>query len=146
MRPPSTQAQTPDDPWAAPIPEAVRRSGLSRSEIYRQISKKNIKAVKSGRTLLVLMDTVRAHLASLPPAIINIAGAQPKEKATAAGILCLHDPLHPLPGASFTFSRYIADVARLILDGAINRRDGDEMGIDTIDTLGAGAEDMTHAV
>lgn len=50
------------------IPNASAYSGLSRSEIYRLLATGQIKAVKSGKRTLVLMDSLRAHLESLPPA------------------------------------------------------------------------------
>jgi excisionase family DNA binding protein len=56
------------NPLALTIHEAVRISGLSRSEIYRRLSNGNVKAVKSGSRTLILMDSLRAHLASLPAA------------------------------------------------------------------------------
>ena len=52
----------------APIPEACRISGLSRSEIYRRLATGDIRAVKSGARTLILMDSLRAHLTNLPPA------------------------------------------------------------------------------
>ena len=54
------------EPLAAPIPDACRISGLSRSEIYRRLVTGDIRAVKSGSRTLILMDSLRAHLASLP--------------------------------------------------------------------------------
>ncbi len=56
------------EPLAAPINEASRLSGLSRSELYRRLAAGDIHAVKSGSRTLILMDSLRAHLASLPPA------------------------------------------------------------------------------
>jgi hypothetical protein len=56
------------EPIAAPILEAGRISGLSRSEIYRRLAAGDIRAVKSGTRTLILMDSLRAHLASLPAA------------------------------------------------------------------------------
>ena len=53
---------------AAPIPDACCISGLSRSEIYRRLAAGDIRAVKSGSRTLILMDSLRAHLASLPAA------------------------------------------------------------------------------
>jgi hypothetical protein len=53
---------------AVSIPEAQRVSGLSRSEIYRQLGLGNLKAVKAGARTLLLMASLRDHLASLPPA------------------------------------------------------------------------------
>jgi hypothetical protein len=55
-------------PLAVTILEAVRVSGLSRSEIYRRLSTGDIRAVKSGSRTLILMDSLLAHLASLPAA------------------------------------------------------------------------------
>jgi hypothetical protein len=59
------------DPIAAPIHEASRISGLSRSEIYRRLAAGDIRAVKSGSRTLVLIDSLRAHLSNLPPAIFR---------------------------------------------------------------------------
>jgi hypothetical protein len=53
---------------AASITDASRISGLSRSEIYRRLAAGDIRAVKSGARTLILMDSLRTHLASLPPA------------------------------------------------------------------------------
>ena len=57
-----------NEPLAAPINEASRLSGLSRSELYRRLASSDILAVKNGSRTLILMDSLRAHLASLPPA------------------------------------------------------------------------------
>lgn len=56
------------EPIAAPIAAACRVSGLSRSEIYRRLATGDIHAVKSGSRTLILMDSLRAHLANLPAA------------------------------------------------------------------------------
>ena len=56
------------EPIAAAIPIACRVSGLSRSEIYRRLAAGDIQAVKSGARTLILMDSLRAHLAGLPTA------------------------------------------------------------------------------
>ena len=53
---------------AAPIPEACRISGLSRSELYRRLGDGSIRAVKSGARTLIIMDSLRAHFAGLPAA------------------------------------------------------------------------------
>jgi hypothetical protein len=52
----------------APIPDACRISGLSRSEIYRRLATGDIRAVKSGARTLIIMDSLRAYLMRLPPA------------------------------------------------------------------------------
>ncbi len=54
--------------FTATIPDASDYSGLSRSELYRLLSVGQIRAVKSGKRTLILMDSLRAHLESLPPA------------------------------------------------------------------------------
>ena len=56
------------EPIATPIPEASHISGLSRSEIYRRLASGDIRAVKSGRRTLILIDSLKAHLAKLPAA------------------------------------------------------------------------------
>jgi excisionase family DNA binding protein len=53
---------------AAPIGDACRISGLSRSEVYRRLAAGDIRAIKSGSRALILMDSLRAYLASLPAA------------------------------------------------------------------------------
>ncbi len=60
-----------DLPIAATIARTSDLSGLSRSEIYRLLGKRKICGVKSGRSTLILLDSVRAHLASLPSATIR---------------------------------------------------------------------------
>lgn len=59
------------NPITIPIAEATRISGLSRSELYRCLARGDVRAVKSGVRTLVLVDSLRAHLASLPPAIFR---------------------------------------------------------------------------
>ena len=63
------------EPIAAPIPDACRISGLSRSEIYRRLATGDIRAVKSGSRTLILMDSLRAHVASLPAATFRARAA-----------------------------------------------------------------------
>ena len=57
-----------DNALALSIRDAERVSGLSRSELYRRLAARDIKAVKSGNRTLILMDSLRAHLANLPAA------------------------------------------------------------------------------
>jgi hypothetical protein len=59
---------SPIEPFATSIPDACRISGLSRSEIYRRLGAGDIRAVKSGSRTLILLESLRAHLARLPPA------------------------------------------------------------------------------
>jgi excisionase family DNA binding protein len=55
-------------PLTVTIPEAVRLSGLSRSELYRQLSAGHIRARKSGSRTLILWESLKAHVESLPEA------------------------------------------------------------------------------
>jgi excisionase family DNA binding protein len=65
---PKRKARPPLEPIAVTVADACRISGLSRSEIYLRLADGSIKAVKSGRRTLVLVDSVREHLASLSAA------------------------------------------------------------------------------
>jgi len=56
------------EPLAVPLSEAVRLTGLSRSELYRRLANGQIQAVKAGVRTLVVMQSLKAHMASLPPA------------------------------------------------------------------------------
>jgi hypothetical protein len=59
------------EPLALPIPQAMAVTGLSRSAVYREAGRGNIKLLKLGRTTLVCMASARAFLASLPCASIR---------------------------------------------------------------------------
>jgi hypothetical protein len=59
------------DPIAVRISEAVRISGLSRSEIYRRAGRGEIILLKSGRSTLVEYHSLRRAVASLPHAVIK---------------------------------------------------------------------------
>jgi hypothetical protein len=62
---------SPVVPLALPVPAAMAASGLSRSAIYREAGRGNIRLLKLGRTTLVDMASVRAFLATLPVAPIR---------------------------------------------------------------------------
>jgi hypothetical protein len=55
-------------PLAVTIPEAVRLSGLSRSELYRQMGAGRIHARKSGTRTLIVWASLQGHVEALPPA------------------------------------------------------------------------------
>jgi hypothetical protein len=59
---------TRTQPLTVTIPEAVRLSGLSRSELYRQMSVGHIHARKSGSRTLILWASLKAHVEALPEA------------------------------------------------------------------------------
>jgi hypothetical protein len=57
-----------NQPLTVTIPEAVRLSGLSRSELYLQLSAGHILARKSGSRTLILWASLKAHVEALPEA------------------------------------------------------------------------------
>jgi excisionase family DNA binding protein len=57
--------------------EAARLIGGSRSEVYRLLRQCRLRAVKRGASLLVLMDSIHEHMASLPPATFGADRADP---------------------------------------------------------------------
>jgi Helix-turn-helix domain len=48
--------------------EAGRLIGESRNTVYRLLAAGKLHAVKRGTSTIVLMDSIRSHMASLPPA------------------------------------------------------------------------------
>jgi excisionase family DNA binding protein len=66
----ASQDRSPEstEPFTVTIREAARVSGLSRSEIYRRLAAGDLKAIKSGARTLVLMESMKRYLASLPAA------------------------------------------------------------------------------
>ena len=56
----------PVEPLTVNIAEACRITGISRSELYRRLAAEQVRAIKSGARTLILMDSLRQHLASLP--------------------------------------------------------------------------------
>ena len=58
-------------PIAVTIPRAVLLSGLGRSVVYTLIADGTLKAVKAGRRTLVLTDSLRNYVESLPPVTIR---------------------------------------------------------------------------
>ena len=55
-------------PLTITIPDAVRMSGLSRSEIYRRLAAGDIEARKSGSRTLIVWVSLKAYIDRLPPA------------------------------------------------------------------------------
>ena len=58
-------------PLTVTIPEAVRLSGLSRSEIYRRLGTGDIEARKSGSRTLIVWTSLKSHVDALPAARIR---------------------------------------------------------------------------
>jgi hypothetical protein len=62
---------TPDEPWTVRIADAVKLTGLSRSEIYRRHNLPHddpgrIVFLKCGKRTLVEIASLRAAVAALP--------------------------------------------------------------------------------
>ena len=53
-------------PFAATVADAVKLSGINRTELYRLLGEGAIKAKKSGRRTLIMMDSVLEYVQSLP--------------------------------------------------------------------------------
>jgi hypothetical protein len=67
----STDSRSDPLPEMAPINQATRLAGLSRSSIYREATAGNIRLVKYRRSTLVDMASLRQFLASLPTATLR---------------------------------------------------------------------------
>jgi hypothetical protein len=61
------------DPLAVRLDEASRISGISRSGLYRLAARRELVFLKAGSRILVDMASLRAVVAALPRATINIA-------------------------------------------------------------------------
>jgi hypothetical protein len=66
--PDSEKSDAGIQPLTVTIPEAIRLSGLSRSELYRQLSAGRIRARKSGSRTLIVWASLQTHVEALPPA------------------------------------------------------------------------------
>jgi hypothetical protein len=71
-------------PLTVTISEAVRLSGLSRSELYRQLSAGRILASKSGARTLIVWASLRIHVETLPRAEFRAPKAVRNETAPGA--------------------------------------------------------------
>ena len=72
------------EPIATPISDACRISGLSRSQMYRRLTAGDIHAVKSGSRTLVLVGSLREHMARLPLATFGADRADASHAITRA--------------------------------------------------------------
>ena len=66
---------SPIVPEMVPLPRAPAVFGLSRSHLYRLAAEGRVRMVKAGARTLVDAASVRAFLATLPPATIGAARA-----------------------------------------------------------------------
>lgn len=69
----ATQITPTIEPLAVRLDEATRISDLSRSDLYRRASRGELTFLKAGSRVLVEMTSLRAAVAALPRATINIA-------------------------------------------------------------------------
>jgi hypothetical protein len=65
------------EPLALTIRQVEKATSESRSQVYNRIGRGEYTAVKSGRRTLVLYDSVKRHIGSLPPARIKSPPARP---------------------------------------------------------------------
>jgi hypothetical protein len=71
---PAPPALTPSiEPIAVRLADAIRISGFSRSDLYRRASRGEIIFLKCGSRVLVEYASLKAAIAGLPRAQINIA-------------------------------------------------------------------------
>jgi excisionase family DNA binding protein len=68
------------DPISVSIPTACRMSGLSRSHLYKVMARGDVRSLKMGRRRLVLVDSLRAWLESLPSGGLAITAPSGKGK------------------------------------------------------------------
>ncbi len=63
-------------PEFEPIPAWTKRSGMTRTGTYIELSRGNLRAIKQGRRTLIDVNAGIAWLRTLPQAEINIKGAR----------------------------------------------------------------------
>jgi excisionase family DNA binding protein len=56
------------EPLTVTIAEAERITGVGWRTLYRELEAGRLRAVKRGRTTLILMNSIREYVASLPAA------------------------------------------------------------------------------
>jgi hypothetical protein len=65
-------------PIAVPISEARKLLGnKGRSQLYEALGRGELRAIKDGSKTLVLLESIRAYMAALPPA--KIAAPRPRQ-------------------------------------------------------------------
>lgn len=60
-----------DQPITYTLAAAIALTGISRSQIYRELSAGKIKALKNGKSLLIEAESLRNHVANLPSAVFR---------------------------------------------------------------------------
>jgi hypothetical protein len=71
------------DAVAHTIADAVRVSGIGRTTLYEQIGAGKIDARKVGNRTLILADSLRSYIATLPPANIRTGRRRTEQHAAA---------------------------------------------------------------
>jgi hypothetical protein len=61
------------DPLLVSIADARMISGLSRTDLYRRMAARNIRAVKAGSRTLIVLESLIDHLKSLPAAQFHVS-------------------------------------------------------------------------
>ncbi len=83
--------QTHTEPLLLSVRDAVRLSGLSRSEIYRRLGSNEIQARKLGRSTLIEAQGLRALVDSLPRATFRSAEQRARNLIAASATRPLPD-------------------------------------------------------
>jgi hypothetical protein len=60
------------EPLAVSIPQTAQITGESRSQVYVRIARGEYEAVKSGARTLIIYDSIKRRVASLPRAKIKL--------------------------------------------------------------------------
>ena len=64
------------EPLAVTVKEAARISGKGRTKIYEALREGKLHAVKDGERTLIIFPSLRAYVASLPPATFRKPAAE----------------------------------------------------------------------
>jgi hypothetical protein len=59
------------EPITVTIEQTEKLTGESRSQIYNRLGRAEYTGVKSGRRTLIVYESIKRHIASLPPARIK---------------------------------------------------------------------------
>ena len=71
------------EPVTATIPTVTKIYGISRSEAYRRLAAGDFRAVKNGRSVLILTESVRSYVAALPAATFRAPAPKADQRAAA---------------------------------------------------------------
>jgi hypothetical protein len=59
------------EPYAVKVPIALKLLGCCRSRLYELIGEGKVSALKDGKSLLVIVPSIRAYQHALPAAVIK---------------------------------------------------------------------------